>query len=75
VTVLWTVAHRDDPHDARAARAARLVRLADEAARQGAAPTVDHLASALGASRSTVRRTLADLRAEGIDVVTRGARD
>ncbi len=75
VTVLWTVAHRDDPHDTRAARAARLVRLADEAARQGAAPTVDHLASALGASRSTVRRTLADLRADGIDVVTRGARD
>jgi hypothetical protein len=75
VTVLWTVAQRDDPHDARTARAARLVRLADEAARQGAAPTVDHLAAALGASRSTVRRTLADLRAEGIDVITRGARD
>ncbi len=75
VTVLWTIAHRDDPHDAREARAIRLMRLATEAAQQGAAPTVDHLASALGASRSTVRRTLAELRAEGVEVVTRGARD
>lgn len=74
VTVMWTVRHRDDPMDPAAARRVRILRLTGEAAEQGAAPSIDHLAEALATSRSSVRRSLATLRREGHDVMTRGSR-
>ncbi len=76
VRVVWTV---DDPADDTISkpadrRKARLLRLLDEAAAQGALPTVDHLADALGSSTATVRRDIAALRKAGHTVKTRGAR-
>ena len=52
----------------------RLRRLLGEATEQGAAPTIDDLAAALGASRATIKRDLADLRQVGYEVRTRGSR-
>ena len=57
-----------------ARRRHRLQRLLTEAEAQGAAPTVDDLARALGVSRATVKRDLAALRQAGMAVRTRGAR-
>ncbi|HNS50706.1 MAG TPA: AAA family ATPase [Anaerolineae bacterium] len=76
VTVTWTV---DAPEDSTVAgkvaiRRGRLGRLLREAAEQGAAPTVDDLAAALGASGPTVRRDLAALRRVGYPLETRGSR-
>lgn len=76
VTVQWTV---HDPSDNGAAdrgtrRRKRLLRLLNEAHRQSALPTVEHLADALGASSATVRRDIAMLRRSGQSVVTRGNR-
>jgi biotin operon repressor len=76
VEVVWTLATPDD--DAISGRAARrrqrILRLLREAAEQSAAPTVTHLAAALGASERTIKRDLAALRAAGHAVPTRGAR-
>jgi DeoR/GlpR family transcriptional regulator of sugar metabolism len=56
-------------------RRRQIIRLLDEATTQGAAPTVDDLAEAIGASRSTVRRDLAALRQLGARTPTRGHRE
>ncbi len=63
VDVQWTVDAADDAtiDDPAARRRHRLVRLLGEAAAQGAAPTDDDLAVALGVSRRTVLRDLAVL--------------
>ncbi len=76
ITVEWTVAHPDDERisGATARRRHRLLRLTGEAVEQGAAPTVEDLAEALGVSRSTIRRDLSQLRDAGHDVRTRGTR-
>jgi tetratricopeptide (TPR) repeat protein len=76
VPITWTIAAPED--DALGGRTARrrhrLLRLLREAVEQSAAPTVETLADALGASSRTIKRDLAALRAEGHDVRTRGAR-
>jgi hypothetical protein len=73
VEVRW---HLVLPEDSRAGalRRQRVVRLAREAAEQGALPTVDDLAQALGVNAKTIKRDLAALRAAGQAVRTRGAR-
>jgi DNA-binding SARP family transcriptional activator len=77
VEVQWTVETPDDVtvEEVGARRRRQIVRLLDEAAQQGAAPTVDDLAEAIGASRSTVRRDLATLRQHGVATRTRGHRE
>jgi DNA-binding SARP family transcriptional activator len=67
MTVSWTV---DDPADRAiqskaARRRQRLLRLLAEAQAQGAAPTHDHLAQALGVSRRTIERDVVALRRQG----------
>jgi DNA-binding SARP family transcriptional activator len=76
VTIAWTVAAPGDDSvsEGLARRRARLVRLLQEAADQGAAPTVGDLARALEVSNPTVRRDLAALRRAGHRVQTRGSR-
>ncbi len=76
VEVTWTVHHPDDNlvEDRKERRRARLLRLVEEAEAQDAAPTIDHLATALGASSATVRRDIAELRKAGTTVNTRGHR-
>ncbi len=76
VTVTWTIAAPEDAEVADKAdrRQAQLRRLLAEAADQGAAPTVDDLATALGVGRATVKRDLAALRRAGHAVPTRGHR-
>lgn len=76
VEVTWTVEAPEDETIPRktARRQHRLLRLLREAAEQGAAPTVDHLAEALGVSRATIKRDLAALRQAGHEVRTRGSR-
>jgi len=77
VEVAWTVEAPEDATISRktARRQHRLLRLLREAAEQGAAPTVDHLAQALGVSRATIKRDLAALRRAGHEVHTRGSRN
>ena len=74
--VTWTVASPEDEalDDGPPRRQARLIRLLEEAADQGAAPTVGDLAAALAVSEPTVRRDLAVLRRKGHPVPTRGSR-
>jgi biotin operon repressor len=55
-----------------ALRRSKIQRLTREAQEQGALLTQEDLARLLCASRSTVKRDIAQLRAEGIDVPTRG---
>ena len=76
VEVAWTVEAPEDETIPRktARRQHRLLRLLREAAAQGAAPTVDHLAAALKVSRATIKRDLAALRKAGHEVRTRGSR-
>ncbi|MDH3754424.1 MAG: AAA family ATPase [Acidimicrobiia bacterium] len=76
ISVVWTVTHPDDEaiEDHAERRRMRLVRLVGEAREQGGAPTVDDLAESLDVSRSTLRRDLTTLRAQGVDIQTRGAR-
>lgn len=74
--VVWTI---EDPDDDRVEspvdrRRKRLLRLISEADDEGAVPSIDHLADALGVSGSTVRRDLAALRQTGHRVRTRGQR-
>ena len=76
VEVAWTVAApEDEAITGKVARRQRqLSRLLAQAADQGAAPTVDDLATALGVSRATLKRDLAALRRAGHEVKTRGRR-
>jgi DNA-binding transcriptional ArsR family regulator len=60
--------------DGPARRQARIQRLLQEAAEQGATPTVGDLAAALAVSEPTVRRDLSALRRAGHPVKTRGSR-
>jgi biotin operon repressor len=59
-------------HSVAALRQSKIQRLTQEAQEQGALLTQEDLARLLCASRSTVKRDIAHLRAEGIDVPTRG---
>jgi hypothetical protein len=76
MAVTWTLHTPDDSAiaDLVQRRRARLLRLLEEAASQGGAPTVDDLADALEASVATVRRDLAALRRSGHPATTRGSR-
>ncbi|MBT8207643.1 MAG: HTH domain-containing protein, partial [Acidimicrobiia bacterium] len=76
VAVEWTVAEpRDDLFtDPATRRRHRLKRLLAEAEAQGASPTVKALATALEASRATIKRDIAALRSQGESVTTRGTR-
>ena len=53
-------------------RRSRIQRLTGEAQEQGALLTQEDLARLLCASRSTIKRDIAHLRSEGLDVPTRG---
>ena len=68
VEVTWTIEAPEDGGvaDVGERRRRQILRLLDEASVQGAAPTVDDLAEAIGASRSTVRRDMATLRQLGV---------
>jgi len=55
-----------------ALRRSKIQRLTQEAQEQGALLTQEDLARLLCTSRSTVKRDIADLRADGVDVPTRG---
>jgi hypothetical protein len=59
-------------HSVAALRRSKIQRLTQEAQEQGALLTQEDLARLLCASRSTVKRDIAHLRAEGINVPTRG---
>ena len=75
VDVTWTVSHPDDwaVSSPSARRQHRLLRLAEQAATQGALPRVIDLAGVLGVSERTVKRDLSKLRSEGHRPQTRGA--
>ena len=75
--VTWTIDHPDDDklHSAVEKRRRRVLRLLAEAREGGASPSIDHVASALGVSDSTVGRDLAALRDAGHEVKTRGYRN
>jgi DNA-binding SARP family transcriptional activator len=74
--VTWTIDHPDDDRIASSIdrRRRRLLRLLTEAADEGAAPSIEHLAMALGVSGSTVGRDLDVLRRADHRVTTRGQR-
>jgi DNA-binding SARP family transcriptional activator/biotin operon repressor len=76
VNVTWTLFAPEDNTvlDKSERRQAQLERLMREAGHQGASPTVDDLAQALGASRATIKRDLAALRRSGGELRTRGTR-
>ena len=59
-------------HSVAALRRSKIQRLTQEAQEQGALLTQEDLARLLCTSRSTIKRNIAQLRAEGIDVPTRG---
>jgi len=71
VPVTWTIdagpadAALKRSQGAIALRHSRLVRIWSEAGQQGARPTVENLADALGVSPRTIKRDLAALREEG----------
>ncbi len=75
-TVTWTLFAPEDNTvpDKSERRQVQLERLMREAGDQGAAPTVDDLAQALGTSRATIKRDLAALRRSGGELRTRGTR-
>jgi len=77
VTVTLTITHPDDQRIAnkKARRQQQLARLLDESSAQDAAPTVTDLATLLAAGKATIKRDLAELRAAGRVVKTRGSRE
>jgi biotin operon repressor len=74
--ITLTLDHPDDMealrHGVAALRQSKIQRLTQEAREQGALLTQEDLARLLCASRSTVKRDIAHLRKQGIDVPTRG---
>jgi len=82
VEIVWTISAPDDDeignqsgserHRSIAQRRHRIQRLLKEAAEQSGVPTVADLADVLGVSDRTIKRDLAVLRAEGLDVRTYG---
>lgn len=77
VDIVWTVEDSNAVRVGRsetqaASRRERLRLLCDEAAAQGAEPTVLDLSEALGVSAKTVQRDIAALRAAGEPIATRG---
>jgi tetratricopeptide (TPR) repeat protein len=73
VDVTWTVSDPQDwDHDlAGDRRRQRLVRIVGEANDAGASPRVADLADAMAVSERTVKRDLADLRTDGVQLRTR----
>ncbi len=73
VSVIWTIDAPDDRRFRNKAerRRYRLLRLLQEAADQGAAPTDEDLAAALDVSRRTILRDIAALEAAGFRIPTR----
>ena len=69
----WTTATAEDAAivDKGDRRRTRLLRLLEEARIQGAVPTYQHLADALGVSRRTIERDMALLRADTDSALTR----
>lgn len=59
-------------HGPKALRQRKLKRITDEAAAQGAPATQEDLASLFGCHRSTIIRDIAEMKAKGIEVITRG---
>ncbi len=74
--ITWTVRTPEDDQilDKTKRRQHQLERLCSQALEQGAAPTVDDLARALDSSVATIKRDLAALRANGVNLETRGTR-
>ncbi len=77
VEVIWTIdppeQYENGATSKAIARQERLRQLCNEAAAQGAEPTVGDLASALGVTARTVDRDIATLRAAGEVLLTRGS--
>lgn len=67
IEITWTLSAPEDESipNKTDRRRARLLRLVQEAAAQGAAPTQEHLAAALGVGVRTIARDMAALRAAG----------
>lgn len=59
-------------HGPKALRQRRLKRICDEAVAQGAPASQEDLAALFGCHRSTIIRDIAQLKARGLDVITRG---
>lgn len=59
-------------HGPKALRQRKIKRMTDEAAAQGAPATQEDLASLFGCHRSTIIRDIAEMKAKGIEVITRG---
>ncbi|MBV7332321.1 DUF1670 domain-containing protein [Chloroflexi bacterium TSY] len=76
-TVTWTLHCPEDAtiQGKRALRQHRLMRLVQEAQDQGAIPTVEQLAAALGVSDKTIQRDLRQLRQQDVYLSTRGSRE
>jgi biotin operon repressor len=74
--ISWTIRTTADDQilDKTKRRQHQLERLCFQAQAQGAAPTVEDLAKALDSSVATIKRDLAALRANGVNLNTRGAR-
>lgn len=73
--VSWTLYSPEDEtiSGKTARRQHQLLRMLDEAKAQGALPTLEHLAAALGVSVRTIKRDLAALREAGHVIETRGS--
>ncbi len=76
VEVRWTVERASDFEHAHKGtrRRVKLLRLLNEASDQHGAPRIEDLAQVLGTGTATIKRDLAELRADGFDAMTRGTR-
>ena len=76
IEVRWTINVPSDADVTGAVqlRRLRILRLLEEAAAQGALPTVEQLAETLHCSVATLNRDIKTLRADGHEIHTRGAK-